>query len=168
MTSSMCWTSRTWSFMKKQSSPVMRWHSTTSGRLPGELGDLVQLAGGRPHADDHAQREAQRAGVELGAVAADDPGLLEPLQPLADGRGGQADPPAELRQAEAGVGLELQQQLATAHCPLPLIFITAHGEEGTRARALRAGAVAFLDKPFSDEVLLSAVQAALQSARGGG
>jgi len=96
--------------MTKQSSPVMRWHSTTSGRLPGELGDLVQLAGGRPHADDDAQREAQRAGVELGAVAADDPGLLEPLQPLADGRGGQADTPAELRQAQAGVGLELQQQ----------------------------------------------------------
>jgi len=65
-------------------------------------------------------------------------------------------------------GLKLQQQLATAHCPLPLIFITAHGEEETRVRALRAGAVAFLDKPFSDEVLLSAVQAALQSARGGG
>ena len=96
--------------MKKQSSPVMRWHSTTSGRLPGELGDLVQLAGGRPHADDDAQREAQRAGVELGAVAAYHPGLLEPLQPLADGRCGQADAPAERREAEARVGLELQQQ----------------------------------------------------------
>ena len=63
-------------------------------------------------------------------------------------------------------GLDLQQQLATAHCPLPLVFITAHGDEETRARALRAGAVAFLNKPFSDEVLLSAVQAALQSAQG--
>lgn len=64
-------------------------------------------------------------------------------------------------------GLELQRQLATAHCPLPLIFITAHGDAETRARALRAGAVAFLDKPFSDEVLLGAVYAALQSSRGG-
>jgi FixJ family two-component response regulator len=60
-------------------------------------------------------------------------------------------------------GLELQQQLATAHYAMPLIFITAHGDADTRARALRAGAVAFLDKPFSDEVLLGAVQAALQS-----
>jgi FixJ family two-component response regulator len=64
-------------------------------------------------------------------------------------------------------GLELQQRLAAAHCPIPVIFITAHGDAETRARALRAGAVAFLDKPFSDEVLLGAVQAALHSSRGG-
>ena len=62
-------------------------------------------------------------------------------------------------------GLALQQQLTTAHCPIPIIFITAHGDAETRTRALRAGAVAFLDKPFSDEVLLRAVQAALPSAR---
>ena len=65
-------------------------------------------------------------------------------------------------------GLELQQQLTTAHCPIPIIFITAHGDEETRARALRAGAVDLLDKPFSDEVLLRAVQAALESFRGDG
>jgi FixJ family two-component response regulator len=65
-------------------------------------------------------------------------------------------------------GLELQRQLAMADCPMPLIFITAQSDEATRARALRAGAVAFLDKPFSDEVLLRAVQAALQSSLGGG
>jgi FixJ family two-component response regulator len=64
-------------------------------------------------------------------------------------------------------GLELQRRLAAAHCPIPLIFITAHGDAETRARALRAGAVAFLDKPFSDEVLLRAVQAALHSSRRG-
>jgi FixJ family two-component response regulator len=63
-------------------------------------------------------------------------------------------------------GLELQRQLTTAHRPVPIIFITAHGDEETRARALRAGAVDFLDKPFSDEVLLGAVQAALQSFGG--
>jgi FixJ family two-component response regulator len=65
-------------------------------------------------------------------------------------------------------GLELQQQLTTAQCPLPILFITAHGDAATRARALRAGAVGFLDKPFSDEVLLRAVQAALPSVRGDG
>jgi FixJ family two-component response regulator len=64
-------------------------------------------------------------------------------------------------------GLELQRELAAAHCPIPLIFITAHGDAETRALALRAGAVAFLDKPFSDEVLLRAVQAGLQSSQGG-
>ena len=61
-------------------------------------------------------------------------------------------------------GLELQRQLATANYSLPIIFITAHGDADTRARALRAGAVAFLDKPFNDEVLLRAVHAALQSS----
>jgi FixJ family two-component response regulator len=62
-------------------------------------------------------------------------------------------------------GLALQQRLTTAQCPIPIIFITAHGDAETRTRALRAGAVAFLDKPFSDEVLLRAVEAALPSAR---
>jgi FixJ family two-component response regulator len=65
-------------------------------------------------------------------------------------------------------GLELQQQLTTAQCPLPILFITAHGDAATRARALRAGAVGVLDKPFSDEVLLRAVQASLPSVRGDG
>jgi len=64
-------------------------------------------------------------------------------------------------------GLEFQRQLTVANCPIPLIFITAHGDAEMRARALRAGAVAFLDKPFSDEVLLRAVHAALQSSRRG-
>jgi FixJ family two-component response regulator len=64
-------------------------------------------------------------------------------------------------------GIELQRQLASAHDPMPVIFISAHGDEEMRARALRAGAVAFLDKPFSDEGLLRAVQAALPSSRGG-
>jgi FixJ family two-component response regulator len=64
-------------------------------------------------------------------------------------------------------GLELQRQLAAANYSMPIIFITAHGDEEARARALRAGAVAFLDKPFSDEVLLRAVQAALPSSWGG-
>jgi FixJ family two-component response regulator len=64
-------------------------------------------------------------------------------------------------------GLELQQQLATAHDPRPIIFITAHGDEEARTRALKAGAVAFLDKPFSDDILLKAVQSALQSLGAG-
>jgi FixJ family two-component response regulator len=61
-------------------------------------------------------------------------------------------------------GIELQQQLAAAHDPTPIIFITAHGDAETRARALRGGALALLDKPFSDEVLLGAIQSALPSS----
>jgi two-component system response regulator FixJ len=59
-------------------------------------------------------------------------------------------------------GLDLQRALRETDIQIPIIFITAHGDEETRAQALSTGAVAFLDKPFSDEVLLSAVASALQ------
>src|SRR5918999_5907060 len=64
-------------------------------------------------------------------------------------------------------GLALQQRLRSGQCPISIIFITAHGDAEMRARALRAGAVAFLDKPFSDEGLLRAVHTALQLSQGG-
>jgi FixJ family two-component response regulator len=60
-------------------------------------------------------------------------------------------------------GLELQAQLNAAHCRIPTIFITAHGDTKMRMQALRAGAVEFLAKPFDDEVLLDSVRAALKS-----
>jgi len=55
-------------------------------------------------------------------------------------------------------GLELQAKLR-----IPIIFITAHGDEKMRLHALRAGAVEFLAKPFDDEALLASVRAALAS-----
>ena len=58
-------------------------------------------------------------------------------------------------------GLELQRQLVSSGSSIPIIFITAHGDEAARAQALGAGAVAFLRKPFTEEALLKAVQAAL-------
>ena len=60
-------------------------------------------------------------------------------------------------------GLELQSKLNSDHCPIPTIFITAHGDEKMRLRAMRGGAVKFLMKPFDDESLLEAVRSALQS-----
>jgi FixJ family two-component response regulator len=62
-------------------------------------------------------------------------------------------------------GLELQRQLATTNASIPLIFITAHGDEAARAQALRAGAVDFLYKPFRHEALLRAIGSALGSSR---
>ena len=59
-------------------------------------------------------------------------------------------------------GLELQQQLAGSHSRVPIIFVSAHDDQEAREKALRAGAVAFLDKPFSDEALLTAVRSALE------
>jgi FixJ family two-component response regulator len=60
-------------------------------------------------------------------------------------------------------GLELQFKLNSDHCPIPTIFITAHGDEKMRLQAMRGGAVKFLMKPFDGETLLEAVRVALKS-----
>jgi FixJ family two-component response regulator len=60
-------------------------------------------------------------------------------------------------------GLELQSKLNSDHCPIPTIFITAHGDEKMRLQAMRGGAVKFLLKPFDGETLLEAVRVALKS-----
>ena len=59
-------------------------------------------------------------------------------------------------------GLELQRQLASSHSEIPIIFITSYEDDEVRARALNRGAVAYLLKPFNDEELLDAIDAALQ------
>jgi FixJ family two-component response regulator len=59
-------------------------------------------------------------------------------------------------------GLELQSKLNAERFRIPIIFITAQGDERMRMQALRAGAVEFLAKPFDDEVLLDTVRAALE------
>ena len=60
-------------------------------------------------------------------------------------------------------GLELQSKLNSDHCPIPTIFMTAHGDESIRMQAMRGGAVKFLTKPFDGETLLEAVRVALKS-----
>jgi len=63
-------------------------------------------------------------------------------------------------------GLQLQSHLAAAGCEIPIIFITAYDDKESRQRALQAGAVAFLDKPFSDEHLLQTIRSALRQDKG--
>ncbi len=58
-------------------------------------------------------------------------------------------------------GLEVQHRLATSGRNVPIIFITAHTDTQVRDRAMQAGAAAFLEKPFHDQTLLDAVEAAL-------
>ena len=58
-------------------------------------------------------------------------------------------------------GLELEAKLKSEQLRIPIIFITAHGDEKMRIQALRAGAVDFLIKPFGKDALLSSVRAAL-------
>ena len=59
-------------------------------------------------------------------------------------------------------GLDLQAKLNAEHCPIPIIFITAHGDEEMRLQAMRGGAVKFLAKPFDGAMLLESVRVALQ------
>jgi FixJ family two-component response regulator len=59
-------------------------------------------------------------------------------------------------------GLDLQCRIVAANWRIPIIFITSHADDHARARALAAGAVAFLYKPFREEELLNAIDAALE------
>src|SRR4051812_4614696 len=58
-------------------------------------------------------------------------------------------------------GLGLQQRVAIERADISIIFITTHGDVPMIVRAMKAGAIEFLSKPFSDEVLLEAIRSAL-------
>jgi RNA polymerase sigma factor (sigma-70 family) len=62
-------------------------------------------------------------------------------------------------------GLDLQSALREAGRPLPIVFITAHGSVSTSVRAMKGGAVDFLQKPFNDQELLDSIQRALAASR---
>jgi FixJ family two-component response regulator len=62
-------------------------------------------------------------------------------------------------------GLDLQRELSEAEIHLPIIFITGHSDIPMTAQAMKAGAVEFLTKPFSDQDLLDAIQQALERDR---
>src|SRR6201981_2597894 len=62
-------------------------------------------------------------------------------------------------------GLDLQRQLGRSEHPIPVIFITGHGDIPMSVRAMKEGAVEFLTKPFRDQDLLDAIHQALDSDR---
>src|SRR6266852_3753407 len=62
-------------------------------------------------------------------------------------------------------GLDLQHELAARNCQVPIVFITGHGDIPMSVRAMKAGAVEFLTKPFRDQDLLDAVRVALEQDR---
>jgi two-component system response regulator FixJ len=66
----------------------------------------------------------------------------------------------DVRMPEIG-GLELQKRLNDSCCKMPIIFMSAHQDNGTRKEALNAGAVAFLQKPFEDQLLIEMIHSAL-------
>lgn len=62
-------------------------------------------------------------------------------------------------------GLDLQRIVADERKDMPIIFITGHGDVPMTVQAMKAGAVEFLTKPFNDDVLLTAIRAALERSR---
>ncbi len=62
-------------------------------------------------------------------------------------------------------GLDLQNRIAIERSEVPIIFITGHGDIPMTVRAMKAGAVEFLTKPFSDDVLLGAIRNALERSQ---
>lgn len=62
-------------------------------------------------------------------------------------------------------GLDLQQRIAADRADMPIIFITGYGDVPMTVRAMKAGAVEFLTKPFDDEALLNAIRGALARSR---
>lgn len=62
-------------------------------------------------------------------------------------------------------GLELQKRVAVERHEMPIIFITGHGDIPMTVKAMKAGAVEFLTKPFSDDILLTAIRNALERSK---
>ena len=62
-------------------------------------------------------------------------------------------------------GLDLQRELAQSGEPIPIIFVTGHGDIPMSVRAIKDGAVEFLTKPFRDQELLDAIQQGLKADR---
>lgn len=66
----------------------------------------------------------------------------------------------DVRMPQIG-GLELQQRLNDSGCKMPIIFMSAHQDTETRETAFQAGAAAFLQKPFEDQLLIDTIRSVL-------
>jgi FixJ family two-component response regulator len=127
-------------------------------------------------------RKARVAEIQKISIVDDDESVREALKSLLKSAGFQADAFASaeefLNSGEFATaclildvrmpgmsGIELQDRLYTSHPGLPIVFVSAHADEEARARALENGAVGFLQKPFSDEALLTAIDAAVRMPR---
>jgi FixJ family two-component response regulator len=64
-------------------------------------------------------------------------------------------------------GLQFQRHLAASGYKIPIIFITAYDNKESRQQAMQAGAVAFLSKPFNDELLLETIHSTLRDGESG-
>jgi FixJ family two-component response regulator len=105
--------------------------------------------------DDESMREAVKALVASMGLSAEDFSSAEAY--LNSGRS-QAFDCLILDVRMPGLsGLELQRRLASDNCSVPIVFMTAHYGEDVRTRALEAGAVDVLSKPFTEQELFNAI-----------
>lgn len=113
--------------------------------------------------DDEAVRESLCALLEAAAFHVDDFGsaaaFLDAYKPHRPGC-----LVADIRMPDMD-GIELQEELIRRHIELPVIVITGHGDVPLAVRAMKAGAVDFIEKPFDDQLLLDSVERALESGR---
>ncbi|MDO8840491.1 MAG: response regulator FixJ [Parvibaculum sp.] len=113
--------------------------------------------------DDDAVRESLRALLEAAAFLVDDFGsaaaFLDAYKPPRPGC-----LVADIRMPDMD-GLGLQEELVRRHIELPVIVITGHGDVPLAVRAMKAGAIDFIEKPFDDRLLLDSVERALESGR---
>ena len=104
------------------------------------------------------ERSMRGAGLQVASFGAAEP-FLETYQPSRPGC-----LVADIRLPGMS-GLELQEVLAERGAPVPIVFITGHGDVAMAVAALRRGAVDFLEKPFAERALLESVELALARDR---
>ena len=113
--------------------------------------------------DDESVREAvesliRSAGLQVETFASAQEFLLHPRT------GAPSCLVLDLRLPDLS-GLDLQKRLAEINSEIPIIFVTGHGDVPTSVRAMKAGAVEFLTKPFVEEDLLDSIQQAIKHSR---
>jgi len=126
---------------------------------------------------------AKREVPPIVFVVDDDVSVRESLEPLIRFEGWQAESFARAQDFLSRVparipsclildvelpdlnGLDLQETLASDRCEMPVIFLTGHGDIPKTVRAMKAGAVEFFTKPFDPDVLLRAIQRAIEHSR---
>jgi FixJ family two-component response regulator len=134
---------------------------------------------------DRMRAMALRAPTDTPVVFVldEDPTVRESLELLIDAEGWQAETCASAEEFLArprparpsclvldvnlpdGCGLEVQKRLAAEHAHMTVIFVTRHGDVAVSVKAMKAGAVEFLTKPFDEDELLEAIRHALDRSR---
>jgi FixJ family two-component response regulator len=113
--------------------------------------------------DDEAIREALKSLISSVGLGVE---TYESAQEFLESRGPDVPGCLVLDVRLPGLsGLDLQSELANANIHTPIIFITGHGDIPMTVRAMKAGAVEFLTKPFREQDLLDAIQQALERDR---